>query len=297
MMNSSASRTRVFVAVLALGLIAGAIGFRAESGAPDSANSEAHDSKSSGTVVASGAFTGSANAITTPGISLISSGEKSATVHKVFVTKPTLSQLQTAWKQSTIRMKYLDACTKSGKCAGFDSSEAYTYDLSVRQATARELEDFAQIQKVWMSTNGGDMPAEGQLLARYFLSHGNDDVKDAAIRLIDLAKPSVLNMQTVAEALTHSSSGPLMKVFLKSELVKSCAERSYAAVCVGLVNRTIQRGGEGVQKTLARHSLLIMNPYTARSFARFEQSESPRSQKRKYLRLNREEYQRYQRGG
>lgn len=289
---TSATRTRVFVAVLALGVIAGALGLRETSvGTPESPSAESPQKPG----VASESVAGSRAA---PGISILASGSAAAPVaQKIFVAKPTATQLQTAWTQSAIRMKYLGACAQSHKCIGFDTSEPYSYDLDVSRQNAREIEDFTQVVKVWMETKGVEMPEEAQTIARYFLKTGNDDVKDAAIRLLDLAKPSAANLQSVAGALSSSSSGPLMKVFLKSELVKGCADRSLASICVSLVDRVVRKGSEGMQRVLARHSFSVYNPYTARVLVRFERSESPRSQNRLNLRLNREEAERFQRGG
>ncbi len=276
---------RVFVAVLGLGVIVGAFSSRTQKSTPSSPSSEEQ--------INPGSVLMPASLRTLPGISLSSSEVKTTSAAASEQANP----LVTAWKQSTARMKYLDHCADAGDCSGFDNTEAYSYDLDVHRQLAGEIDDFAKLTKSWMNVRGGDMPEEAQTLARYFLKTGNDDVKDSALRLIDIAPVSITNLKASIDAVEDSSSGPLMKVFLKSQMVKSSGDQSYAGLFVSLIERTMRKGSEGEQKALAKSGLALYNPYTAGALAKFEQSESPRSQKRLYLRLNREEYQRFQRGG
>ena len=148
------------------------------------------------------------------GISLIAADGK-----RVVVDAPTKPQLAKAWLQSTTRLKYLDRCEQSGKCAGFDNSAAYTYDLDVRKQQAAELRDFTRVARAYQRANGGDLPVEAQKVARYFLSSGNDDVKEAALGLMKYAPLTPENIKSSLRSLEDSADASLARDLLKSKAV------------------------------------------------------------------------------
>ncbi len=282
--KTSVVRLRVFAAVLALGLIAWAFGSRSPlASSPISPSSEQRNN--------SGSASGEQPQALPENSLPVNVG------HAVFTSPPNETQLQTAWKQSTVRLKYLDHCATESVCTGFDNSEASSYDLDVRRQTAREIDDFVQISETWMAAQGGDLPQEAQTIAQYFLKTGNDDVKEAALKLIDLAKPSSDNLRAALNAVQNSSSGPLVKDLAQTDLIKSCAERELASMCVSFVRNRSLKGGEGVQKALARNSGAFMNEFTLAAFVAWENAESPRSQKRYFIEVTRVDFLRGQRGG
>lgn len=301
--KNTAPRTRVLVAALALGLTIGATAVvpalvgPAPNGKTTSPSGEDPTSPvpAAGLRPAVGPGNSTARAGAAPvgsaGAGTASGPTSGATTEAVAADGA--SELATRWKQSTTRLKYLDHCQQTANCAGFDDSQAYSYDLDVRRQQARELEDFTKIAQAWRDEHGGgDLPSEAQDVARYFLKTGNDDVKDAAIKLISLAQPSPENMQATLTAVEDSASGPLMKAFAKSSLAQACADEAYAQQCKAFIAHEMKMGGENVQKTLARYSLELMNEHTAPLFTEIERRQDPRSDKREFLRLNREEYQR-----
>jgi hypothetical protein len=289
-LKSGARRARVFAAALALGLVIGAHGYFFSPTASGGLKKSAPNSPSGEEQQSPGEGTGLRPA--SPGKSLVSN------VKAAQVAAPVGSELETAWKQSTIRMSYLESCEKSQTCTGFDTSEPYSYDLDVRRQTAREIEDFTKIANAWQAEHGGDFPEEAQKLARYFLDTGNDDVKEAALKLIELAPLSEANVTSAFGAVQTSTSGPLMTSFLKGTLAPAaCADSSFASTCVSFIAHTVRIGGEGVQKALARNSLNIESKLTVASLAAAEKQSSPRSINRLMYRLNRQEFQRQERGG
>lgn len=284
--SSRGSRTRVLVAALALGLVIGVYAMLSNGGASSTSETlfEKHNGApgmpSGESRVQSPGQESGLRPDSRPGISLAPAGF-----------------LETAWKQSTARMKYLDHCQQTTTCSGFDNSEPSSYDLDVRKQTARELRDFTLIALAWKKQRGGDLPEEAQTVARYFLSTGNDDVKEEALVLIGLAPSSRENLHVALSALQGSASGPLMTSFLKGAVATWCSERDLSPQCVSFIRERFQIGGEGVRKALARQSLAITNEYTAPLLAKLEKRQDPRSQVALYLRLNNEEFARFQRGG
>lgn len=291
-MKNGAPRTRVFGAALALGLIIGAQAYFSFPGStPGGVNEKAVSNTPSGEEHESpGEGAGLRPAL--PGISL-----KSSNGERIEVLKPTASQLSKAWTQSTTRLKYLDRCERSGKCVGFDDSEAWSYDLDLRRQQAAELRDFKRIALAWQEQHGGVFPEEAQVVARYFLATGNDDVKEAALDLIEAAPVTAENLRTSLVAIETSASAPLMTRFMKGKLVAACSEASYAPMCVSFIKHTMRLGGENLQRAFARRSLEITNEHTIRALVHAERQLDPRSTKRLDMRLNREEWQRMQRGG
>ena len=162
---------------------------------------------------------------------------------------------------------------------------------------AAELRDFKKIALEWQEQHGGVFPREAEMVGRYFLSTGNDDVKEAALALMEAAPISVDNVRACLGSIESSASAPLMTSLMKSKLVAACSEAEYAPMCVSFIKHSMSAGGENLQKAFARNSLEITNPFTARVLAQVERQQSPRSLKRLYLRLNREEYERMQRRG
>lgn len=292
--KNSASRMRVFAAALGLGLVIGAYSyvtspdgsFYSSGGTGQSAPKSPSGEKPSSPGAATGLLPASA-----PGKSL------PAPFTGSLGTTPVLTPLQIAWRQSTIRMKYLDQCERSGTCAAFENDQAWSYDLDVRRQTAAELEAFTSIAQSWKTEHGGDLPEEAQKLARYFLETGNDDVKEAALGLILLAEPSEANVSASLQAVAHSASGPLVKFLLTSKIVDTSATAAYAPMWNSFINETMKTGGEGVQKNVARYSLNILSEQTMASLAQVEKQQAPRSKNALYLRLNREEFERQRRGG
>ena len=212
---------------------------------------------------------------------------------------PSRDQLSTVWKQSTTRLKYLDHCSQTDNCAGFDSSEPSSYDIDVNRQTAREIEDFTRLAQVWAKERGlAVLPEEAQTVARYFLANGNDDVKDAALKLLDLAPVNQVNLSAALSALKTSASAPLMRTLATTELVKNaCGQQSFAPTCLAFVKERNQHGGEYLQRMLAKHSLAFTNEYTLAYWKQQERSVSPRSIKAQYLRANNHEAEMMAKGG
>ena len=285
--NQSALRSRVLYAVLLIvGLVVGAQTIRfskEESGTQKSPSGEAHASPGGAAVLRQLAPSGKSQAAAVVAVSAAAG----------VVADP--DSLKTRWKQSSARLKYLDHCAHED-CAGFDQSKAWTYDINVHRETAREIGDFAALAVEWRDDHGV-FPAEASGVAQYFLQTGNDDVKEAALKLMDLAPVTADRMRASIGAVQTSASGPLMKVFLKSHMIESCAESNYASMCVHFIARAMEKGGANVQQTLARYSLQITNEKTAPILEQIEARQDPRSLTREYLRLNREEWRRFQRGG
>ena len=288
--KNTAPRMRVLVRLaLGLGLVIGAHSYFTSSGSrPADARQSAPKTPSSEAPPSPGAAAGLRPAVG-PG--------KSITVNGVQIAQPTRTQLQTAWNQSTIRMKYLDQCERSGTCSAFNNEQPWSYDLDVRKQTARELEDFTTIAETWKTEHGGDLPDEAQTIARYFLSTGNDDVKEAALALISLAEPCEQNVQVALHAVADSASGPLVKDLLTSPLAQTSADAAYAPMWNSFINRTMKTGGEGVQKNVARYSLNIMSEQTLPTLAQAAMKQAPRSLNALYFRVNRQEFERSQHGG
>jgi hypothetical protein len=272
--KKSASRMRVLAAALGLGLVIGAHSYFSSTGSsPDEARQSAPTSPSGEEPSSPGAAVGLRPAVG-PG--------KSIAASKGLIAPPTPTQLQTAWTQSTIRLKYLDQCEHSATCSAFNNEQPWSYDLDVRRQTAKEIEDFTE---------------EAQEIARYFLSTGNDDVKEAALGLIILAEPSEQNIRVALHAVADSVSGPLFKVLLTGPLAETSADPRFAPTWNSFINRTMKTGGEAAQKTVARYSARIFSEQTRRALAQAEKKQSPRSLSALYFRVNREEFDRSQHGG
>jgi len=292
-MKNSARRTRVFVAALALGLVIGAqaTGLFSVSSPGGATESAASNSPSGEERRSPGEGVGLRPA-NLPGISL-----RAKDGSRTEVAKPSPQVLAKAWEQSTIRLKYLDRCQQSGKCIGFDDSQAYSYDLDVRRQQAQEVRDFTRIALAWQTQHGGAFPEEAQKIGRYFLMTGNDDVKEAALDLMDHAPTTPENMRACLQGLGASASAPLMRDFMKSKMPSACADEANAAMCIAFIRHTMRFGGENFQKEFARRSLEITNEKTYPVLAQIERQQDPRSIKRLYFRVNRQEYQRMVRGG
>jgi hypothetical protein len=287
--KKSASRMRVLAAALGLGLVIGAHSYFSSTGSsPDEARQSAPTSPSGEEPSSPGAAVGLRPAVG-PG--------KSIAASKGLIAPPTPTQLQTAWTQSTIRLKYLDQCEHSATCSAFNNEQPWSYDLDVRRQTAKEIEDFTAIANTWKAEHGGDLPEEAQEIARYFLSTGNDDVKEAALGLIILAEPSEQNIRVALHAVADSVSGPLFKVLLTGPLAETSADPRFAPTWNSFINRTMKTGGEAAQKTVARYSARIFSEQTRRALAQAEKKQSPRSLSALYFRVNREEFDRSQHGG
>ncbi len=287
--KNKASRTRVFVAALGLGLVIGAHSYFASLGPSPIGVRQSTPKSPSGEEPSSPGEGAELRPAATPG--------KSKAVAGATSSRPPQTTLQTAWTQSTIRMKYLDQCELSGTCADFNNEQAWSYDLDVRRQTARELEDFTKIAEAWKAERGGDLPEEAQSIARYFLSTGNDDVKEAALGLISLAEPSEKNVRVALQAVADSASGPLVKVLLTGPLAKTSADPAFAPTWNSFIQRTMTTGGEGVQKNIARYSLNITSELTEPTLAQAAKRQSPRSQNALYFRVNHDESSRSRHGG
>ena len=289
--KSGVSRTRVLAAALSLGVIIGAFGF-ARSNVSTPSRIGAQETQSPEEGVAASQSTPSS------GISLMTGAPQSAShVEKVFVANPTEDQMQVAWKQSTTRMKYLDHCEKSESCVGFDMSQPYSYDLDVRRQTAQEIRDFTALAREWMKQRSGRLPEEAQTIARYFLSSGNDDVKIEALKLIDLAPPSLENFRASLAAMKESASAPLMTVLMKSEIIKLGSDPEYSPVLVEFLKERMQRGGEAVRRELAKRSYTLMNDQTDAFWASQFRKATPGSVIWRYLSSNVGERNTFKKGG
>ncbi len=290
--KSRVSRTRVLAAALLLGVIAGAFGFARSNGSSPS-RLGAQETQSPEEGVAASQSTPSS------GISFILNGspQNTSSAQKVSVRKPNEDPMLVAWKQSTTRMKYLDQCERSESCVGFDQSEPYSYDLDVRRQTAREIRDFTQLTREWMRQRGGALPDEAQTVARYFLSTGNDDVKEAALKLIDLAPPSLENFRAALGAMKESASAPLMTVLMKSEIIKLGSEPDYTPVLLEFLKERMQRGGEAVRRELAKRSYALMNEKTDAFWVKQFRRSTPGSVVWRHLSLNVGERNSFKKGG
>jgi hypothetical protein len=190
--NKSARRTRVFAAALALGLVIGAQAYFSGSiSTPGGVTEKASVKSPSGEERKSPGTEAGLRPAALPGISFRGG------------LKPTPSELSKAWTQSTTRLKYLDRCERSGKCAGFDDSAAYSYDLDLRRQQAAELRDFKRIALEWQDQHGGVFPHEAEMVGRFFLATGNDDVKEAALSLIEAAPITKENLDACFSAVEN----------------------------------------------------------------------------------------------
>lgn len=197
---------------------------------------------------------------------------------------------ETRLKQSAARLKYLDHCAHV-ECPNFNAQNPWSYDLDVNKQIARELEDYALLSR---------NPDEIEKVARYFLKTGNDDIKEAALELLAKSPITENNMKTAFVAMSETVSAPLTKQFLKSPFAMACSDRQYASLCSAWIKDRMRRGGENVQKTLARYSLDLTNESTASLFAQLERREAQRdpfSLKTRYLRANNAEFGRQRNGG
>ncbi len=291
--KNSARRTRVFGAALALGLVIGAQAFFSAPGgvnekmAPTSPRGEERRQSPEG----------EAELRSAPSSGISSRSTSAAANARAYAVKPTAQQLAKSWTQSTTRLKYLDRCQQSGTCKGFADDQPWSSDLDIRRQQASELRDFNQIALEWQEQHGGAYPDEAVKIARYFLLNGNDDVKEVALEMMQNAPVTSENLDACLRAIEGSASAPLMTDLMKSKMVAACSEASFAPRCVSFIKKAMRFGGEKLQKAFARHSLEITNERTVRVLAQIERQQDPRSEKRLFMRLNREEWQRMQRGG
>jgi hypothetical protein len=202
--------------------------------------------------------------------------------------------LAKAWKQSTIRLKYLDNCVQNQNCEAFSQAEPSSYYLETRMAQAQELRDFTAIAVAWKEQYGGQaLPAEAKQIAEHFLKTGDDYVKDEALDLADLCEPDRNQRDALVEALMKTGDGSIMEKAMNGVLKKYKGD---ALVDRMLIHQAAV-GSTKVQAAIAKNAMTML---TAENHSLFEVVSTrfePRSPTASYWRANLAESRRMQEGG
>lgn len=205
-----------------------------------------------------------------------------------------LSAMRGCYKLSSLRGDArADLLIKQHGCieADEDVSRAYEYDDRV---SMRMVEDLKQLVAIARSENerGGVQTFDLASLARGFVDHPSDDIKEEALNLASLLPDGREKLQLAIQALNATVSGPLADQAI--DLIQTSA--SYDSRVVDQTLRAVlAHGGWDVKDETARKILPFLTKENRQEVEKLLAEAHPRSKFALYLRLNLEEFDRLQR--